>query len=100
MGEFLVSEILWQIAKGTDDFPAFQADEIFDVMQHYLRKFPGRFELSQIGYPLDRGVAGVELVDFLDGWFCRGHGSQPIIKGIVNDTHRFPYDYPNLSSCL
>jgi hypothetical protein len=47
----------------------------------------------------DRGLQGVELVDFLDGWFCRGHASSEVITEIVNESHGFPYDHPTLASC-
>jgi hypothetical protein len=51
----------------------------------------------------DRGTAGADLVDFLDGWFCRGNGSRGDagsgVQGIVSSL-RFPYDFAPRPSCL
>lgn len=90
LSEYLVAEVLWHIDQGS---PAGSAPEgslgIFDVLGNY---FPG-------DALADRGLQGVELVDFLDGWFCRGHGSRAVITEIVTESHGFPYDYPTLASC-
>jgi len=58
------------------------------------------------GYPKfrDRGVAGRDLVDFLDGWFCLGYNEKGSndnegIRGIVKGMHKLSYDFPTLASC-
>lgn len=88
LSEFTVSELLWHLAEGGPTTPL-GTEPIFDVMGLY---FPtSRF--------VDRGVSGVDLVDLLDGWFCRGHGSQSTVRAVVNDRMGFPYDYAGPSSC-
>ena len=50
----------------------------------------------------DRGVSGADLVDFLDGWFCRGNGSvgdeNSGVKGILK-IENFPYYFATVPSC-
>jgi hypothetical protein len=52
----------------------------------------------------DRGNAGADLVDFLDGWFCRGRANRGTattgVQGIVVGLHQFNYDFKVLPSCL
>ena len=89
LGEYLVCEILWKISRGPDGSDGKGDAPIFDVLGNY---FPS-------DGMVDRGVEGVDLVDFLDGWFCRGHGDQPYIENIVNTIAGFPYDFDGPSSC-
>jgi len=90
VSEFLTAEVLWQITSGAPGGAAGKGTApVFDVLGGY---FPAAAFA-------DRGVSGVDLVDFLDGWFCRGHADQAFIQGIVNVGHRFPYDYASLPSC-
>jgi hypothetical protein len=98
VSEYMVAEVLWQIANGDGTTTAFGAGPIFDVLGKYIKKFPASPE--KMGkYPLDRGVMGVDLVDVLDGWFCRGHDNTDALRKIVRDNHTFPYDFPTLTAC-
>lgn len=47
----------------------------------------------------DRGFQGADLVDFLDGWFCRDFGERNEVKAVL-DSYQFPYDFANVRSCL
>jgi hypothetical protein len=92
VSEYLVAEVLWDISDGQNDRGdtlSAGAAPVLDVLSHY---FP-------TGALQDRGVSGVDLVDFLDGWFCRGHGQQEAIRSIVNTTRGFPYDYAGPGNC-
>ena len=46
----------------------------------------------------DRGFRGVDFVDWLDGWFCRGQGQTEAVRAILEE-RRFPYDFPSLDPC-
>lgn len=89
LSEYVVSEILWTIGEGGASTPALGHDTVFDVLHNY-------FPSNQL---IDRGVSGVDLVDFLDGWFCRGHQNEDHIRQIVTTELGFPYDYSALGSC-
>ena len=51
----------------------------------------------------DRGVAGADLVNVLDGWFCKGLGERGDassgVEGIVKGIHQFPYDFAAVADC-
>ncbi len=64
-------------------------EAVFDVLGAYFVE--DQFE--------DRGVDGVDLVDFLDGLMCRGNAARDLISQVVIGTHRFPYDFGGLDDC-
>jgi len=87
--ELMVGAILWKTSRGTGDIPGLGAGAVFDVLgSYFVEEF---FE--------DRGVGGVDLVDFLDGLLCRGHDGRRLIDEMVIGTHRFPYDYGGIETC-
>ena len=47
----------------------------------------------------DRGVRGVDLVDFLDGLICRGHNPEDFIENVVIGVHQFPYQAGGPANC-
>lgn len=91
VSENMVAEILWDVAdsqrgSGDDDDSltsgSFQSTS--QVQPDYLRAMTLR----------NVGASGVDLVDFLDGWFVlNGLSSCEGIRDIVTDTRQFPYDY-------
>jgi hypothetical protein len=88
VSEDMISEILWDVADGTptDDDPLFGSGHgpVVRVQTAYLRTQT----LRAIGEP------GVDLVDFLDGFFkLEGLGSCAGMRGVVTSMHKFPYDY-------
>jgi hypothetical protein len=85
LSPFLVAAALNDIADGgaQDDDGLAAPLGIYDSIFHYLAN-------PQLA---TRGVPGRDLVDFLDGWFCRGHGQQAAVTAIVNTGRKFPYDY-------
>jgi len=94
VSEYLVASVLWDLADGhtTETFDAVDGKRlpIYDAIFNYL---PGdKFE--------DRGVPGVDLVDFLDGWFCRAWGDEANVLGLVNGTYLFPYTAGGPTSCF
>jgi hypothetical protein len=89
LSEFVVAEVLWEIVHGGPASAPLGSEPVFDVLGRYLPS----------GRMVDRGVRGVDLVDFLDGWFCRGHGEEREIERNVNQLHGFPYDYAGPQEC-
>lgn len=90
VSELLVSQFLWSLDAGvTNSTSAHGSEPIFDVLANYFPS-PDRFA--------DRGLGGVELVDFLDGWFCRGHGSEADVRFLLQGLG-FPYDFAQLPAC-
>jgi hypothetical protein len=90
VSEIMVAGILWDIDRGLNGLSGAGDDPILDVMTQYL--IENNFQ--------DRGVAGADLVDFLDGWFCRGHSNLNLIEEAVEDEFTFPYDYDGPSTCF
>lgn len=88
LSEYVVSEALWHLSKGGAGAQAQGTAPVFDVLASY-------FPTNAL---VDRGVAGVDFVDFWDGWFCRGHGAQTAVQSVLSGV-QFPYDFAGPSSC-
>lgn len=87
ISEQMVAEILYDMSDGAagDDDPVTSANapKILNVCREWLT-----MSLTP------RGLAGVDLVDWLDGWFViEGLGLCGEVKDIVTTTRSFPYDY-------
>ncbi len=100
VSEYLVAAVLWDLADDARTKAPDEVDDdgvqgkslgIYDAVFHYLNK-------QNLGGG-EHGVAGRDLVDFLDGWLCRGHDSADALKAIL-DGRQFPYDMAAPSSCL
>jgi hypothetical protein len=78
VSENMVSEVLWNLgAAGT-----------LATEHQWLRSLPA-----------DRGVTGVDLVDFLDGFLVvEGNGKCTQVMGALSP-HLFPYDYAGPTTC-
>ncbi len=87
VSEDMVTEILWDLGDAgasDDDGVAGTHARVEGVEPHYLKSTTLRAV----------GKAGVDLVDFLDGWFVAdGLGNCAAAKAIVTEVHKFPYDY-------
>jgi len=94
LSEHLVSAVLWDLADGPDEESNDEMEGkrmgIYDAIFNYLPS----------AYFADRGFAGVDLVDFLDGWFCRGWAEAPAVEQIVNGERDFAYDYAGPEECI
>jgi hypothetical protein len=95
--EELVASMLWDISDARDaaneplDLVDSRLGGIIDVVVNYLRTEDNtRFK--------DRGVAGRDLVDFLDGWQCRTQGDK-VGMATLTLVYTFPYDWAALASC-
>jgi hypothetical protein len=89
MSEETVAQVLWDIGDGQagDDDPRAGGDRHEDVMKVQI-------EYLHSGVTATRGVTGIDLVDFLDGWFkLRGTSTCTPLRTIVAITHTFPYDF-------
>jgi hypothetical protein len=87
VSEDMVTEVLWDLADGgasDDDTVSSGHGNVVRVQTEYLKTATLRAV----------GTAGVDLVDFLDGWFL-SQGLMPCAgaKGIITTTRKFPYDY-------
>lgn len=87
VGEGFVTEILWDIAdspSGDDDGLSGDQIKVQKVQPMYLRTAA----LRNVGEP------GVDMVDFLDGFFMAdGLSHCAAVREIVVTTHGFPYDF-------
>jgi hypothetical protein len=86
--EGMISQILWDVgdAPANDDDARSGSERHTDVMKVQVKYLhPG---VSKV-----RGVAGIDLVDWLDGWFNQqGTSTCAALRSIVK-THNFPYDF-------
>jgi len=88
VSENMVSQMLWDVGDGPpgDDDPRSGGDRHEDVMKievQYLRAGIGQA----------RGVNGVDLVDWLDGWFKQQGLSTCAALRSIAQKHQFPYDF-------
>lgn len=90
---YLVSALLWDLRDeaGGEDHDALDtlSKAIYDVVFNYFGS----------GHYRDRGVLGVDLVDFLDGWLCRGWGRKEALEVLVSQHHQLPYDFAGPTDC-
>lgn len=89
ISEWMVAEIMWDVSDGaldgdTDAMSAGSETDVFEVLLGYLVD-PGAS---------DRGRTGVDLVDWLDGWFMHhGMSSCGPMRTLLRERYRFPYDF-------
>ena len=99
VSEGIVSAILWDLHDSTNeskDTLAGRDGSIFGSFTKYLRAPNTKFA--------DRGVAGRDHVDFVDGWRCLGYGADGAddgvgLKGNLRGLHGMTYDFGVLASC-
>ena len=48
----------------------------------------------------DRGVFGLDLVEFLDGWFCRGWKKTTLVQDLIVNHREFNYDFDGPLACI
>lgn len=89
LSEYLVAECLWTLSRGGSGAAALGSAVIFDVLGRY-------FPTSRL---VDRGVSGVDFVDFLDGLMCRGNAQSQTVRSVVVEQRKFPYDFGGPASC-
>jgi hypothetical protein len=86
VSEDMVSEILWDVGDapaGDDDASAAGPGPVLRTASAWFRS---------AGF-VNRGVAGIDLVDWLDGWFVEEDlGSCSALRAIVG-ARMFPYDF-------
>lgn len=87
VSEWMVAELMYDVgdaAGGDDDAVTASHPEVFDVMTGYMTS-------SQMS---SRGFSGVDLVEFLDGWFMtHGMASCSAMRSLLVDHYKFPYDF-------
>jgi len=93
VSEYMVSAFLWDL-RDSGGFEVFDAVHgkrggIYDTIFNYLASPQNA----------DRGVAGVDLTDVLDGWFCRGWGAQSAVTDLLVTHRQFEYDFAGPDNC-
>lgn len=91
--EDMVASILWDFADNdpneAHDAIAGGRQGVYDVVFNYFTS----------AWFVDRGLQGVELVDYLDGWYCRGWGQASGVDFVL-DNHTFVYEGSGPETCL
>ena len=90
----LVSAFLWDLA---DD----STSEVWDGI-HGARAgiYDVLFTYFNMASWVDRGASGVDLVEFLDGWFCRGWQKTTQIEDLIVNHRQFNYDFDGPLACM
>jgi hypothetical protein len=89
ISEWMVAEVMWDVSDGPLDGDAdpvaLGSDaDVMEVLTGYLVDPSAR----------DRGRTGVDLVDWLDGWFVHhGMATCGAMRTLLRDRYRFPYDF-------
>jgi hypothetical protein len=86
VSEDMIAEILWDIgdAPADDDDLVSETHEKVIAVEGFMQFTPLRMV----------GKQGVDLVDFLDGWFINNQLTTcPGMRQIIDVKHTFPYDY-------
>ena len=92
VSEDLVSSVMWDLYdRGVEPWDDFSRNEVI-VTSPVFKYIPG----SSFA---DRGVRGVDFVDYLDGWFCLGYGAQSAVESIAITHREFPYDFAGPVNC-
>lgn len=89
----LVASLLWDLADGAS------ALEPFDkFIEKRLPVYDTIFRYFFSDFYADRGVKGVDLVDFLDGWFCREWKMNSEMTTLLGE-YGVSYDFDGPSGC-
>lgn len=92
VSEDMVAEILWDVS----DRPMPDDDTMLAGTETQVLTVEHIFATSP--QCCNRGRTGMELVDWLDGWFVEnGLASCAELRSIVTTTHMFPYDFNGMA---
>jgi hypothetical protein len=88
ISEWMVAEVMWDII---DDVGTGDSDPVDSTAARAWEVLVGYLMSSS---RVDRGRSGVDLVEFLDGWFIHdGMGTCAPLRTLLRDTYNFPYDF-------
>jgi hypothetical protein len=94
ISEAVVAAVLWDLLDATN--------EARDTLSMPAAVFGALEYLSGISFS-DRGATGADMVDFLDGWFCKGHDTRGDatsgVQGNVLGLHNLNYDFVPVPYC-
>jgi hypothetical protein len=90
----LVSAFLWDLADSA-------TNEVWDGV-HGARSgiYDVLFTYFNMSSWTDRGSPGVDLVEFLDGWFCRGWKQTTLVQDLIVNHRQFNYDFDGPLACI
>jgi hypothetical protein len=93
LSEGIVAAVLWDLADATN--------EAKDTITNPTAVFNAAGHLKSAS--TDRGTPGVDLVDFLDAWFCKGHDTKgDAMSGVMGNVvglEQFNYDFATVAPC-
>ncbi|MGB0590586.1 MAG: hypothetical protein ACPGU1_12990 [Myxococcota bacterium] len=93
LSDSLVSSFLWDLADSS-------VNEVWDGV-HGARAgiYDVLFTYFNMASWVDRGTPGVDLVEFLDGWFCRGWKKTTEVEDLLVNHRQFNYDFDGPLAC-
>ncbi len=103
VSEAVVSAILWDLYDKTNEASANSLDGFDDLSNQStaIWKILTTY-LNGVNFK-DRGMTGVDTVDFIDAWYCMGYGDHDNdVGGFVGNywlLHKLSYDFKKLDSC-
>jgi hypothetical protein len=87
ISEWMVAELMWDVTDGPLDSDG-------DALSTGSPAQSLEVLLGHVVGGSDRGRAGADLVDWLDGWFVHhGMGDCAGLRAVVRTQHGFPYDF-------
>ena len=97
LNELVTYALLWDLHDAANAAEAFdQTNSTTDyIIKSTFTHMPAKLKAAPV---VDRGFAGADLVDFLDGYRCQsvtsgGFGAETDLKSLVNTHFAFPYDF-------
>ncbi len=92
VSHYLIAAVLWDLADS--------ANEEYDLVDRYRAAvYDAVFSYLPSATYEDRGEPGVDLTDFLDGWFCRGWDDLDNVKALVVDHFDYTYGFDGPVDC-
>lgn len=92
VSHYLIAAVLWDLADSANE-----ENDPVDRMRSAV--YDSIFTYLPSDNYVDRGEEGVDLTDFLDGWFCRGWDEESDVEKLVVDHYDFPYDFDGPEGC-
>ncbi len=102
VSEAVVTAILWDLYDTENEVIKYD-DGMFRSVDPYSNKSTAIWDIITSSNLNDRGESGVDLVDFIDGWYCNGYGVD--VPGVdyfrlsYDNTFHLTYDFNSTEAC-
>lgn len=93
VSHYLIAAALWDLADSANE----EWDPV-DRMRSAV--YDSLFTYLPSENYVDRGEEGVDLTDFLDGWFCRGWEMRDEVEAVIVDHFDYTYDFGGPTTCI